>query len=155
MDDALIEANLPLVRSVAARFAGRAETEDLVQVGSIGLIKAARSFDPARGTRFSTYAFCMIAGEIRHFLRYSRRTDLLGGVFADSAPADDDTEEEALARAETAELMAGLDESERRLVELRFFRSLTQKETAIIMKVSQSCVSRNEKRILGKLRDGS
>ena len=59
-----------LVRAVARRFEGRgAETEDLVQIGTIGLIRALRAFDPGRGCRFSTFAFPLIEGEIRDFLR--------------------------------------------------------------------------------------
>ena len=52
------------------RFRGRgADQEDLVQIGSIGLLKAVRSFDPGRGFAFSTYAVPLIIGEIRRFLR--------------------------------------------------------------------------------------
>ncbi len=66
----LMEANAGLVRGVAARFRGRgAEFDDLVQIGSIGMLKAIRSFDLTRGTAFSTYAVPLIFGEIRRFLR--------------------------------------------------------------------------------------
>ena len=66
----LMEANAGLVRGVAARFRGRgAEFDDLVQIGSIGMLKAIRSFDVTRGTAFSTYAVPLIFGEIRRFLR--------------------------------------------------------------------------------------
>ena len=68
--DETVRANLALVTAVAARFTGRGmELEDLVQTGAIGLIRAARSFDPARGCVFSTYAVPHIAGEIRRALR--------------------------------------------------------------------------------------
>ena len=66
----LIEGNAGLVRSVAARFAGRGyDREELFSVGQTGLLKAVRSFDPARGCAFSTYAVPLIFGEIRRFLR--------------------------------------------------------------------------------------
>ncbi|MBR4895590.1 MAG: sigma-70 family RNA polymerase sigma factor [Clostridia bacterium] len=66
----LVEWNQGLVTSVAARFRGRgADFEDLVQIGSIGLLKAIRSFDLDRGFAFSTYAVPLIIGEIRRFLR--------------------------------------------------------------------------------------
>lgn len=66
----LMEINGGLVRGLAARFRGRGvEYEDLVQIGSIGMLKAIRSFDPSRGTAFSTYAVPLIIGEIRRFLR--------------------------------------------------------------------------------------
>ncbi len=66
----LASSHLPLVYSVAQRFAGRGrEMEDLCQVGSIGLIKAIDKFDPQFGVCFSTYAVPMIMGEIRRYLR--------------------------------------------------------------------------------------
>ncbi len=66
----LVCAYLPLARKIARRYlrAGVA-LEDLVQIGTIGLINAVRTFDPGRGVKFETYAFHHIAGEIRHFLR--------------------------------------------------------------------------------------
>ncbi|MBP3320907.1 MAG: sigma-70 family RNA polymerase sigma factor [Clostridia bacterium] len=66
----LVYENMGLVRSVALRFKGRGtEYEDLLQIGSIGMIKAAKSFDLSYGTAFSTYAVPLIAGEIRRHLR--------------------------------------------------------------------------------------
>jgi RNA polymerase sigma-B factor len=67
--DRLVEMHLPLVLYLAKRFSGRSEPmTDLVQVGSIGLIKAIDRFDPSRGLEFSTYATPTILGEIkRHF----------------------------------------------------------------------------------------
>ena len=68
--DTLIEENMGLVRSVAARFRNRGvDLEDLFQIGSIGLIKAVDKFDLTYQVQFSTYAVPMIAGEIKRFLR--------------------------------------------------------------------------------------
>src|SRR5437764_14969458 len=65
-----IEAHLPLVRSIARRYAGRGESlEDLVQAGTIGLIKAVDRFDPERHTDLASLARPSIEGEIRHQLR--------------------------------------------------------------------------------------
>ena len=62
----LVILNNGLVRTIAIRFRDRGlELEDLIQIGTIGLIKAIRSFDLERGTLFSTYAVPMIFGEIR------------------------------------------------------------------------------------------
>jgi len=66
----LVENNIGLVRSIAARFRDRGvEYEDLIQIGSIGIIKAIKSFDKSFNTAFSTYAVPMIIGEIKRFLR--------------------------------------------------------------------------------------
>lgn len=68
--DILFEENAGLVYSVAKRFLGRGvEMEDLIQIGSIGLLKAVDKFDAEFEVKFSTYAVPMIAGEIRRFLR--------------------------------------------------------------------------------------
>ncbi len=66
----LVRENVGLVRSIALKFCGRGcELDDLVQIGTIGMIKAVRSFDLSRGTAFSTYAVPLIMGEIRRHLR--------------------------------------------------------------------------------------
>ncbi|RAY17166.1 B/F/G family RNA polymerase sigma-70 factor [Actinomadura craniellae] len=67
--DEIIEAYIPLVRSLANRFTGRGESgDDLFQVGMVGLIKSVDRFDPRRGTRFLGYAVPTVVGEIkRHF----------------------------------------------------------------------------------------
>lgn len=65
----LIESHLPLVRTIARRYAGRGESlDDLVQAGSIGLIRASDRFDPTRGVSFATFATPAIEGEIRQHL---------------------------------------------------------------------------------------
>lgn len=66
----IIESFAPLVESVARQYSRRSEPhEDLVQEGSIGLIKAVEMYDPRRGVKFITYATHLIHGEIRHYLR--------------------------------------------------------------------------------------
>ncbi len=68
--ETLVIENAGLVRSLAQRFCGRGtEFEDLIQIGTIGMIKAVRSFALERGTAFSTYAVPLIVGEIRRHLR--------------------------------------------------------------------------------------
>lgn len=65
-----IEENIGLVHLCAKRFIGRGvEYEDLVQIGSVGLIKAVNKFDKSRGLKFSTYAVPVIIGEIKGFFR--------------------------------------------------------------------------------------
>ena len=71
--EALVKDNLGLVWSIVRRFAGRGcETEDLFQIGSIGLLKAIDKFDLSYEVRFSTYAVPMIAGEIKRMTVSSR-----------------------------------------------------------------------------------
>ncbi|MFD4656865.1 SigB/SigF/SigG family RNA polymerase sigma factor [Kitasatospora sp. NPDC058444] len=66
----IIELNMPLVRFIAARFRHRAEDmDDILQVGTIGLIKAVDGYDPKRGVVFVTYAIPTITGEIKRFFR--------------------------------------------------------------------------------------
>jgi RNA polymerase sporulation-specific sigma factor len=66
----IVETNLDLVRSIALRFKDRGvELEDIIQIGTIGMIKAVRNFDFSFGTKFSTYAVPLIMGEIKKFLR--------------------------------------------------------------------------------------
>lgn len=65
-----MDKNGGLIRGIANRFRSRGvEYEDLLQIGSIGMLKAIRSFDTERGTQFSTYAVPLIIGEIRRYLR--------------------------------------------------------------------------------------
>lgn len=72
-DDAvLVEQHLDLARRVAARYAGRGEPmDDLVQVARVGLVKAARRFEPDRGSEFAAYAVPTMLGEIRRYFRDS------------------------------------------------------------------------------------
>lgn len=68
--ECIIEENMGLVRSIALRFRDRGtEYDDLVQIGTIGMIKAVRSFSPQRDVAFSTYAVPLIMGEIKRHLR--------------------------------------------------------------------------------------
>ena len=83
-EEALLRENIPLVAAIARRYqnCGLGQ-EDMMQLGSIGLLQALRRFDPTRGLCFSTYAVPLIAGEIRRFLRddgmvkFSRETKSL------------------------------------------------------------------------------
>jgi RNA polymerase sporulation-specific sigma factor len=68
--DRLVEINLPLVYSIASRFKERCDDfGDLIECGTLGLVKAIKTFDLERGCAFSTYAVPLIFGEVRRFLR--------------------------------------------------------------------------------------
>ena len=71
----LVSRHLALVPSVVAKFRGKGEWEDLVQVGYVGLMKAVDGYDPAQNVKFSTYAHHCIVGELCHYLR--DRVDLV------------------------------------------------------------------------------
>jgi RNA polymerase sigma-B factor len=157
--DRLITAHLPLVRSVARRYLGRGESlEDLVQVGSIGLIKSSKRFDRSRGVAFATFATPAIEGEIRRYLaaRGSSRR-----ISAEQEPMSDDgtsdvSENEPLASSDErlllAESVRSLDERERRIVFLRFHADMTERRIAETMGISQAHVSRLLGGALAKLR---
>jgi RNA polymerase sigma-B factor len=211
----LIERMMPLVRTLARRYANRGESlDDLVQVGSVGLIKAVDRFDITRELRFSTFAVPTILGEIkRHFrdrawaVRVSRGVQELNAkvtrevdrlslqlgrspTIEELAAATDSTQElvlEAMQGAqaystvpleepigedgepvaklgaidegfehaeERIELSRGLDaldERERRIVALRFFAGLTQREIAEKVGISQMHVSRLLRRSLERM----
>lgn len=69
-ENMMVEENMGLVYSIVRRFTNRGyETEDLTQIGAIGLIKAVKKFNPEFNVQFSTYAVPMITGEIKRFLR--------------------------------------------------------------------------------------
>lgn len=67
--NSIVQHNLRLVMSIAQRFNGRGELDDLFQIGCIGLMKAIDKFDPSYGVKFSTYAVPVIIGEIKQYLR--------------------------------------------------------------------------------------
>ena len=211
----LVRMNLPLVYSIASRFKERCDDmSDLVECGTLGLVKAFKTFDLGRGCAFSTYAVPLIFGEIRRFLRddgiikvsrEERRVSVLlnrererrqnlglptdvvslaeavgitpqdaaSALFADVAPRsleesvfdDDDSttlgsmiadEGESLASFDKLALrmaIESLDEEKRRIIYLRYFRDFSQSETARVLGLSQVKISREEKKIMGLLKN--
>ena len=82
----LVQANLPLVRAMAARFHS-ADAEDLLQVGAIGLIKAVDRFDLSYEVCFSTYAVPLILGEMRRYIRDDEPISVSRGLKGGKAAA--------------------------------------------------------------------
>jgi RNA polymerase sporulation-specific sigma factor len=171
----LVERNLRLVVYIARKFESTGVgVEDLVSIGTIGLIKAVNTFDPAKRIKLATYASRCIENEILMHLRKTNRIrsevsfdeplniDWDGNelLLSDVYGTDDDliyqAIEEEVDRALLNEALAGLSGREKRIMELRFgFRDgaeKTQKEVADLLGISQSYISRLEKRILIKLR---
>ena len=171
----LAQQNMGLVYTVARRFNGRGcEMEDLIQIGSIGLLKAIDKFDLSYDVRFSTYAVPMIAGEIKRFLRDDgmiivmamesaseveslHKTIYQGDGNAislmDGIKEEKDASEELLDHMLLNSLLGTLEEKERDLLRLRYFEDLTQVQVAKQLDMTQVQVSRMEKKILGKLRE--
>ena len=172
----LIEHNLRLVAHIVKKYyASGADSDDLISIGTIGLIKAVSTFSPDKGTRLATYTARCIENEILMFFRSQKRAaseiSLSEPIDADSdgnalALMDVISEEEDMTDRVDAEEQASrllacirtvLDERERRIIALRYGvpgsgRSLTQRETAAKCGISRSYVSRIEKKALAKLR---
>ncbi|MBR3894125.1 MAG: sigma-70 family RNA polymerase sigma factor [Clostridia bacterium] len=213
----LVEENAGLVRTVARRFLERGtEYEDLVQIGTIGMIKAIRSFSLERGTAFSTYAVPLIVGEIRRHLRddglvkvsrvykrqgvslmheknrilseegrepgiaelaaacglsveeaaisldaispvtslsdfvYGEDSVTYEGVIPDEESANES--ERICERISLAQSIGKLPPLWRKIVLLRYYRNMTQQETASVLGLTQVKISREEKKILAELR---
>jgi len=218
----LVAMHHNLVRFLAGKFMNRGEPlEDLVQVGSIGLINAIDRFDPGRGTKFSTYATPTIVGEIRRYfrdkawsLKVPRRlqelnlasskaaeklSQTLGRVptVQEIAKAINASEEETLEAIELgnaydtvsldtklsyegesapltlsefvgevdesleslekygdlSQAMDCLDQRERSIIYLRFFKDMSQTEVAKNLNISQMHVSRLQQKALRRLKE--
>jgi RNA polymerase sigma-B factor len=142
--DRAIAEHMPLVESIARRYARSGEPlDDLVQTGSVGLIKAVDRFDPARGRSLAAFAGPAIDGEIRHHLRARRRH--INGVGAgnlEAAGGTWDAQEHSEARVLLADCWRTLSDRERRLLALRYYGDLSQAEIAEALEMSQPQVSR-------------
>ena len=171
----LIERNLRLVVYIARRFENTGiNIEDLISIGTIGLIKAVGTYQPAKKIKLATYASRCIENEILMHLRKTAgqksevpfdeplSTDwngnelLLSDVLGTDSdlvvrPMEEDADRQVLAQA-----LATLNDREREIITLRFGlggrREHTQKEVADRMGISQSYISRLEKRIISRLK---
>lgn len=171
----LIEHNLRLVVYIARKFENTGVgIEDLVSIGTIGLIKAVNTFDPHKRIKLATYASRCIENEILMYLRRNNKTrsevsfdeplniDWDGNelLLSDVLGTENDIIykyiEEEVDRKLLYTAMQKLSGRERRIMELRFGlndgNEKTQKEVADLLGISQSYISRLEKRIIKKLR---
>ncbi|BAS27701.1 RNA polymerase sporulation sigma factor SigE [Limnochorda pilosa] len=170
----LIERNLRLVVYIARKFDNTGVMiEDLVSIGTIGLIKAVNTFDPSKRIKLATYASRCIENEILMHLRRTSKTRaevsfdeplntdwdgnelLLSDVLGQESDVVKHIEEE-VDRSLLACALAQLSSREKTIMQLRFGlangEQKTQKEVADLLGISQSYISRLEKRILKKLR---
>jgi RNA polymerase sigma-B factor len=167
-----IERHLPLVRSIARRFAGRGEPlEDLIQIGNVALISAVDRCDREREERFVSYASAWIEGAIRRHLRdrcapvrvprhlhgdpalmalVRTPASLDGEAAAIASPqALDDV---GVARVMVSAAARSLDRRERRILAMRYFLDLSQAEIGESVGISQVHVSRLLQEALRKMR---
>ena len=211
----LASLNRPLVYNIAGRFVGRgADMDELVEMGTIGLVKAINTFDFSRECAFSTYAVPLIFGEMRRFLRddgiikVSRENkrlsallnaerdrrltlgedagiasiaaavgvspqDAAAALFStspvrsleeaayddeDSATlgatiADDEAPAREFDKLALKLAIEKLRDTERKIIILRYFRDYSQAETARALGLTQVKISREEKKILSRLRE--
>ena len=172
----LVEHNLRLVAYIAKKFDNTGiDFEDLIAIGAIGLIKAVRTFKCDKNIRLATYASRCIENEILMQIRKSSKLkndisldnplceDFDGNqlVLADIIPSDDDFVEETVDKPSDRQvinqLIAKLNRREREIMVLRYGlegqEELTQREVALKLGISQSYISRLEKRILSDMRE--
>lgn len=173
--DELITHNLRLVVYLAKKYEGSGvPSEDMVSIGTIGLIKAVNTFTPERSIKLATYASRCIGNEILMYLRKSsnRRQEasideplnvdgdgnelLLSDILGSDANAVSQQLEQDAERAVLRRAVAALSARERQIMELRFGLTdgveRTQKEAADALGISQSYISRLEKRIIHTLK---
>ena len=173
----LIEHNLRLVVYIAKKFDNTGVgVEDLISIGTIGLIKAINTFNPGKNIKLATYASRCIENEILMYLRRNNKTKLevsideplnvdwdgnelllsdILGTDEDVIYRDIETEVEKKLLNKAIEHLSG---RERTIIELRFGinskndNELTQKEVADLLGISQSYISRLEKKIMKRLK---
>jgi len=173
----LVEHNLRLVVYIAKKFDNTGVgVEDLISIGTIGLIKAINTFNPDKSIKLATYASRCIENEILMYLRRNNKTKLEVSIdeplnvdwdgnellLSDILGTDEDVIyrniEEEVDRKLLRKALSKLSERERIIVDLRFGLSnddgneKTQKEVADLLGISQSYISRLEKKIIKRLK---
>jgi len=170
----LTEHNLRLVAHIVKKYDNTGEDlDDLISIGTIGLIKAINTFNPLKGTRLATYAARCIDNEILMHLRFIKKTrsevslyDPIGldkegneitliDVLGTHSEIVSETVENLFEKKRLLEKICELNKREKKVLELRFGlgsgRHDTQREIAKKLGISRSYVSRIEKRALSKL----
>ena len=174
---ALIEHNLRLVVYIAKKFDNTSVgVEDLISIGTIGLIKAINTFKPDKNIKLATYASRCIENEILMYLRRNNKTRLEVSIdeplnvdwdgnellLSDILGTDEDVIyhdiEDEIEKSLLNNAISRLNPRERKIVELRYGltnedgEEMTQKEVADLLGISQSYISRLEKKIMKRLK---
>ena len=169
----LIMHNLRLVAHIVKKYSGAGEADDLISVGSIGLIKGIQTFEYGRGSQLATYAARCIENEILMYIRANKKhrndVSLSESVGSDkdgnditlidvlSVPADSVLEEaeNKILMEKIRACVAELPDRERTIITMRYGLgggiAYTQLEVAKKLKISRSYVSRIEKKVLAKI----
>ena len=173
--NSLVEHNLRLVAHIVKKYyASGCDQEDLISIGTIGLIKAVSTFKPDKSIRLSTYAARCIENEILMHFRNLKKTSqdvyisdpidtdkdgnalTLLDVIADEGDISEQLDTKIKLERLREILDSTLDRREKKIIELRYglggCKELTQREIAVMLKISRSYVSRIEKAALEKLR---
>lgn len=174
--DELILHNMRLVAHVAKRYAGSEEdSEDLISIGTIGLIKAVLSFDSEYGSRFATYAIRCIDNEMLMYFRSRKKTrgevsmfepigtdkegnqiQLADILECEEVDVTEEMEKNRLIQKMILHLREQLDDREYAILTMRYGvngqKERTQREIAKQLQISRSYVSRIEKKALEKMR---
>ena len=209
----LLQNNLPLIKSIVKRYQNKQiEYDDLIQLGTLGFIKALNNFQTGFGVRFSTYAVPMIAGEIKRFIRDNGAIKVSRSIKAQNqkinkfideyrqvhqkeptisqiaaymksdeqevvfimdsskypvsiyAESEEDgltladklcskeSQDEYIEKLVLRDIIEKLDERDKKIIILRYFRDKTQSEIAKELGVSQVQISRLESKLLEKMR---
>jgi len=175
--DMLVKHNMRLVAHIVKKYTGAAETDDMISVGSIGLIKAINTYQPGRGTRLATYTARCVENEILMLIRAGKKhknsvslsdpvgTDkdgneltLMDLLFEKEDKVFGSVEQTLMQEKFLSAIKQLLTEREIEIICLRYALTtdvpLAQREVAQKLKISRSYVSRIEKRALNKLREG-
>lgn len=166
----LIIENEALVYHVLKQMHLYSQLEDYYDVGMIGLCKAAKTFDNSKGSKFSTYACICIRNTILMDIRDQKRQcdyysislqTPVGGekdeILLEDTISDYELEVDILNKEEKMALIESirkLDNDDRQMIDLYFWKEMTQKEIARYLKMSQANVSRRIQRALNNLRKG-
>ena len=165
--DVLIRRNLRLVAHIVKKYYTQsADQEDLISIGTIGLIKGISSFDASKGARLATYAARCIENEILMYFRAQKRqqnevslsdsidSDKDGDALQLMDQLSDDNQSDEIWTEHVAlrQAMEKLGEREKKILLLRYFEGKTQTEISAEVGISQAQVSRLEKNALGYIR---
>ena len=172
--DVLVERNLRLVAHIIKKYyAGSGDQDDLISIGTIGLIKGVSSYRPSKGTRLATYAARCIENEILMYFRSQRKTQNEAHIsdpidtdddgnsltYMDVVATEDDIADNIDLKVNTLRLYSyieDLPQREQKILKMRYglfnTKNMTQKEVAKKLGISRSYVSRIEKKAVDTLK---